>query len=113
MHEHKGDFREPREVVATWRGKCGRRDYHGSVAQVLQMLGLHQHQRASTLITMNFTEEQITRHAQNVMRKQERIETLEALLATHEAMGDEPDSCDVKELKERIRVERMQLMVMR
>jgi hypothetical protein len=47
------------------------------------------------------------------MRKQERIETLEALLATHEAMGAEPDSCDVKELKERIRVQRMQLILLR
>lgn len=61
---------------------------------------------------MNFTGEQVTDHAQNVMRKKQRIETLEALLATHEAMGAEPDSRDVKELKERIRVSRMQLMVM-
>ena len=61
---------------------------------------------------MNFTEEQVTDHAQNVMRKKERIEMLEALLATHEAIGAEPDSLDVKELKERIRVGRMQLRVM-
>ena len=61
---------------------------------------------------MNFTQEQVTHHAQNVMRKKERIEMLEALLATHEAMGAEPDSQDVKELKERIKAARMQLMVM-
>jgi hypothetical protein len=61
---------------------------------------------------MNFTEQQVTHHAQNVMRKKERIETLEALLATHEAMGAEPDSRDVQELKERIRAERMQLVFM-
>jgi hypothetical protein len=61
---------------------------------------------------MNFTKEQLTDHGLNVMRKKERIETLEALLATHEAMGAEPDSLDVRELKERIRAARMQLMVM-
>jgi hypothetical protein len=61
---------------------------------------------------MNFTEEQVTDHSQKVMRKKERIEMLEALLATHEAIGAEPDSLDVKELKERIRVGRMQLRVM-
>ena len=61
---------------------------------------------------MNSTEEQITGHAFNVWNKKERIETLEALLATHEAMGAEPDSRDVRELKERIRAARMQLMVM-
>lgn len=55
---------------------------------------------------MNFIDQ-----AQNMMRKRERIETLEALLATHEAMGAEPDAEDVKELKERIRKARMQLMV--
>jgi len=60
---------------------------------------------------MNFTEEQVTDHAQNVLRKKERIETLEALLATHEAMGAEPDSRDVTELKERIRAARTQLLV--
>ena len=54
---------------------------------------------------MNFIDE-------NVMRKKERLETLEALLATHESMGAEPDSQDVKELKERIKTARMQLMVM-
>ena len=64
-------------------------------------------------MVMNFTEEQgLTDHAQNVTRKQERIETLEALLETHEAMGAEPDSCDVKELKQRIKVARMQLLLM-
>ena len=52
-------------------------------------------------------------HAQTVMRKKERIETLEALLATHEAIGAEPDSPDVKELKERIKTARMQLIVMK
>jgi hypothetical protein len=61
---------------------------------------------------MNFIEQQVTGDAQNVIRKKERIETLEALLATHEAMGAEPDSQDVKELKERIKTARMQLMVM-
>jgi hypothetical protein len=62
---------------------------------------------------MNFTEEQVTDHAQNVMRKKERIETLEALLATHEAMGAEPDSRHIKELKQRIRAARVQLIAMR
>ena len=57
---------------------------------------------------MNFVD-----HAQNVIRKKERIETLEALLATHEAMGAETDSQDVKELKERIKKARMQLTVIR
>ena len=61
---------------------------------------------------MNFTEERVTDHGQKVMRKKERIEMLEALLATHEAIGAEPDSQDVKELKERIKAARMQLMVM-
>jgi hypothetical protein len=61
---------------------------------------------------MNFTEEHVTDHTQNVMKKKQRIETLEALLATHEAMGAEPDSRDVKELKERIKAARMQLMVL-
>jgi hypothetical protein len=50
---------------------------------------------------MNFTEEQFTRHAENVVKKQERIETLEALLATHEAIGAEPDSCHVKLLRQK------------
>ena len=62
---------------------------------------------------MKFIEEQITDHAQNVMRKKERIETLEALLATHEAMGAEPDSRHVADLKQRIRAAQMQLMAMR
>jgi len=61
---------------------------------------------------MNLIQEQVTDHTQNVMRKKERIEMLEALLATHEAIGAESDSLDVKELKERIRVGRMQLRVM-
>jgi hypothetical protein len=61
---------------------------------------------------MNFIEEQFTDHAQNVLRKQERIKTLEALLATHEAMGAEPDSQGIKELKERIKAAQMQLTVM-
>ena len=61
---------------------------------------------------MNLNEAQLTRHAQNVVRKQERIETLQALLATHEAMGAEPDSPDVKKLKERLRTARMQLGAM-
>lgn len=67
---------------------------------------LHERERASTVAAMDFID-----HAQNTLRKQERIETLEALLATHEAMGAEPDSQDVKELKERIRTARMQIMV--
>jgi hypothetical protein len=74
---------------------------------------LQQHKRASTVTAMNFTEEQVTDHAQNVMRKQKQIETLEALLAAHEAMSAQLDSSDVKELKERIDAARMQLMAMR
>ena len=62
---------------------------------------------------MNISEEQLTRHAQDVVRKQERIETLQALLETHEAMGAEPDSRDVKELKERLETARMQLAATR
>jgi len=76
-------------------------------------MALQQHKRASTVTAMNFTEGQITDHAQNVMRKQEQIETLEALLATHEAMGAQPDSSDVKELKERIDMARRQLIAIR
>jgi hypothetical protein len=59
---------------------------------------------------MNFSEEQLTRHAENLAKKKERIETLEALLATHEAMGAEPDSPYVTELKQRIRAARMRFM---
>jgi TRAP-type C4-dicarboxylate transport system substrate-binding protein len=59
---------------------------------------------------MNFSKEQLTRHAENIAKKKERIETLEALLATHEAMGAEPDSAYVTELKQRIRAGRVQLM---
>ena len=62
---------------------------------------------------MNISEEQFSRHAENVARKKERIETLEALLGTHEAMGAEPDSPDVMELKERLRAAQMQLAAMR
>jgi hypothetical protein len=62
---------------------------------------------------MNFSEEQLTRHAENLAKKKERIETLEALLATHEAMGAEPDSRHIAELKQRIKVARRQLMAMR
>ena len=62
---------------------------------------------------MNFGEEQPTHYAENIVKKKERIETLEALLATHEAMGAEPDSPYVTELKQRIRSARMQLMSMR
>ena len=61
---------------------------------------------------MNISEEQFTRHAQNIVRKKDRIQTLEALLETHEAMGAEPDSPDVKELKERLKAARMQLAAM-
>jgi hypothetical protein len=62
---------------------------------------------------MNFSEEQLARHAENLAKRKERIETLEALLATHEAMGAEPDSPYVTELKQRIRAAQMQLMAMR
>ena len=75
-------------------------------------VSLHQDKRASKLTAMNFNEEQLTHHAERVVKKRERIETLEALLATHEAMGTEPDSRDIKELKQRIRAARMQLMAM-
>ena len=61
---------------------------------------------------MNFSEDQFTRHAENAVRKKERIETLEALLATHETIGPKPDSLYVKELKQRIRAARMQLTAM-
>jgi hypothetical protein len=76
-------------------------------------VGLHQHKPASKLTAMNFSEAQLSRHAENVVKKKERIETLEALLATHEAMGAEPHSPHINELKERIRAARMQLMAMR
>ena len=62
---------------------------------------------------MNIREEQLSRDAQNVVRRKERIETLEALLATHEAIGAEPDSGDVKELKKRLNAARIQLAAMR
>ena len=63
---------------------------------------------------MNSSEEaQLSVHAENVVKKKQRIETLEALLATHEAMGAEPDSPHINELKKRIRTARMQLMAMR
>jgi hypothetical protein len=62
---------------------------------------------------MKFREDRFTRHAETVVRKQERIQTLQALLATHEAMGAEPDSPDVKELKERLQTVRTQLAAMR
>jgi hypothetical protein len=62
---------------------------------------------------MNFSKEQLTRHAENIAKKKERIETLEALLATNEAMGAEPDSRHIAELKQRIKVARRQLMAMR
>jgi hypothetical protein len=61
---------------------------------------------------MNFAEERVTDHAQNMMRKKQRIETLEALLATHEAMGAEPDSRHIKDLKQRIKAARMRLIAM-
>jgi hypothetical protein len=61
---------------------------------------------------MNISEEQFTRHAQKMVRKKDRIQTLEALLETHEAMGAEPDSPDVKELQERLKAARMQLAAM-
>ena len=62
---------------------------------------------------MNISEEQLTGDAQNVVRMKERIETLEALLETHEAMGAKPDCPDVKELKERLTAARIQLAAMR
>jgi hypothetical protein len=62
---------------------------------------------------MNFTEDQLVHHAEDVVKKKERIETLEALLATHEAMGAEPDSGHITRLKQRIKVARMQLIAMR
>jgi hypothetical protein len=61
---------------------------------------------------MTFSGEQLSRHAKNVMRKKERIETLDALLATHEAVGAELGSAYVKELRQRIRAARMQLTAM-
>ena len=64
-------------------------------------------------MAMNFSEERFIRHAEDVVKKKERIETLEALVATHEAMGAEPDSPNIKEPKQRIRAARMQLMVIR
>ena len=76
-------------------------------------VGLLQTKRAFTLASMNLSEEQLTRHAQNVVRKQDRIDTLQALLATHEAMGAEPDSPDVTDLKERLKSARTQLAYMR
>jgi hypothetical protein len=62
---------------------------------------------------MNLSEEQLTRHAENVVRKQERIEMLRALMATHEVMGTEPDSPDVRQLQERLNAARTQLLAMR
>ena len=62
---------------------------------------------------MNISEEQLTYNAQTVLRNKERIETLEALLATHEAIGAEPDSPDVKGLKDRLELARMQLTAIR
>ena len=61
---------------------------------------------------MTFSGERLTRHAENVIRKKERIEALEALLATHEEMGAELGSAYVKELKQRIRAARVQLTAM-
>jgi hypothetical protein len=61
---------------------------------------------------MNVNEGRLSHHAQNVVRSKERIVTLEALLATHEAIGAEPDSCDVRELKERLNAARIQLAAM-
>jgi len=61
---------------------------------------------------MNIGEDQLARHAQNVVRRKERIVTLEALLATHEAIGAEPYSCDVRELKKRLNAARIQLAAM-
>jgi hypothetical protein len=61
---------------------------------------------------MTFSGERLSRHAKNVMRKKERIETLDALLATHEAVGAELGSAYVKELRQRIRAAQMQLTAM-
>jgi hypothetical protein len=61
---------------------------------------------------MNFNEELTSRHALSVMRKKERIEMLEALLATHEAIGAEPNSIELEKLKARISEARMELRLM-
>jgi hypothetical protein len=61
---------------------------------------------------MNLSEEQFTRHAEKVAKKKDRIEILEAILATHDVMGSEPDSRDIRELKQRIQAARAQLMAM-
>ena len=62
---------------------------------------------------MNLSEEQFSRHAEKVAKKKDRIEILEALLATYEGMGAEPDSREIRELKQRIQAARAQLMAMR
>jgi hypothetical protein len=62
---------------------------------------------------MSFSEEQFTRHAEKVTKKKDRIEILEALLAKYEEMGTEPDSRDMRELRQRIQAARAQLMAMR
>jgi len=48
-----------------------------------------------------------------VVKKKQRIEILEALLATYEATGAEPDSGPIKELKQKLKATRTQLATMR
>jgi hypothetical protein len=36
---------------------------------------------------MNLSEEQFSRHAENVTKKKDRVEILEAILATHDVTG--------------------------
>jgi hypothetical protein len=59
---------------------------HRSVAQVSQMLGLHQHERASTLTTMNFSEEQTRDRACFVHRHRGLLEVV-----NYGAKGAAPD----------------------
>jgi len=61
---------------------------------------------------MNLSEEQLTRHAEKVVNKKQRIEILEALLATYKATGAEPDSRHTKELKQKLKAARAQLEAM-
>jgi hypothetical protein len=62
---------------------------------------------------MNFTEQQLTRYAQNWSERKNGLRRSKLCLETHEAMGAEPDSRDVQELKERLKTARMQLAAMR
>ena len=82
------------------------------VAQPLTSVALRESKRTSKLTAMNLSEEQFSRHTEKVAKKKDRIEILEALLATHEIMGTQPDSRDIRELKQRIQSARAQLMAM-